>query len=57
MDHKPGPNIARAAPAVPNISQSGLSPGSISIFQTSVSATEVPATGVHKPAIDRARFI
>jgi len=53
MDHRPGPNIARAAPAVANISQSGLSPGSMSIFQTSMRATEAPAMGVHKPAINR----
>src|SRR5690348_13180422 len=53
MDQSPGPNIARAAPAVANISQSDLSPGSMSIFQTSVRATETPATGVHKPAISR----
>ena len=38
---------------VANISQSGLSPCSISIFQISVSATEVPAMGVHNPAINR----
>ena len=53
MDQSPGPNIARAAPAVPNISQSGLSPDSMSIFQISVSAIEMPATGVHKPAMSR----
>jgi len=53
MDQSPGPNIARAAPSVPNINQSDLSPGSMSIFQTSVRATEMPATGVHKPAISR----
>src|SRR5271166_1116150 len=53
MDHRPGPNIARAAPAVPNISQSDLSPGIMSIFQTSMRATEAPAMGVHKPAINR----
>ena len=53
MDQSPGPNIARAAPAVPNINQSGLSPGSMSIFQTSMRATEAPAMGVHKPAINR----
>jgi hypothetical protein len=51
MDHKPGPNIARAAPAVPNSSQTHMSPVSVSIFQTSINAMEVPAMGVHKPAI------
>src|SRR5579864_4264304 len=53
MDHKPGPNIASAAPAVPNKSQTHLSPGSIIILQTSISATETPAIGVHNPAIRR----
>ena len=53
MDHKPGPNIAKATPVVANISQSGLLPGSVSIFQTSMRATEAPAMGVHKPAINR----
>ena len=51
MDHRPGPSIARAAPTVPNSSQPGLSPGSVSIFQISVRATETPAMGVHKPTI------
>ena len=53
MDHKPGPNIASAAPAVPNKSQTHLSPGSIIIFQTSINATEIPTTGVHNPAMRR----
>ena len=53
MDQSPGPNIARATPVVANISQSGLLPGSMSIFQTSVRAAETPAMGVHKPAINR----
>ena len=53
MDHRPGPNIARAAPAVPNSSQTHLSPVSISIFQISISAMEVPTIGVHKPTISR----
>jgi hypothetical protein len=52
-DHRPGPNIARAAPAVPNNSQTHLSPGSMNIFQISITATEVPTMGVHKPAISR----
>jgi hypothetical protein len=38
---------------VASISQSGLLPGTVSIFPTSVSPTEVPAMGVHKPAINR----
>jgi hypothetical protein len=52
-DHKPGPNMARAAPVVPNISHSHLSPDNTSIFPTSVRATEAPAMGVHKPAMSR----
>jgi len=53
MDHKPGPNIARAAPTVPNNSQTHLSPDSANIFQTSINAIPVPTMGVHKPAISR----
>ena len=49
IDHKPGPNIARAAPAVPSRSQTHLSPGSVKIFQASMSAIELPTMGVHKP--------
>ena len=51
MDHKPGPNIARAAPAGANNSQTHLSPVSVSIVEISINAMEVPAMGVHKPAI------
>jgi len=53
MDHKPGPNIASAAPAVPNKSQTHLSPGSTIIFQSSISATKLPTMGVHNPATRR----
>ena len=53
MDHKPGPNMASAAPAVPNNSQTHLSPDSIIILQTSISATEVPTMGVHNPTMSR----
>ena len=35
MDHKPGPNIARAPQTVPSNNQSSLSPGSVSIFHVS----------------------
>jgi hypothetical protein len=52
MDHKPGPNIARAAAAVPNSSHTHLSPATVSIFQISINAMEVPAMGVHKPTIN-----
>jgi hypothetical protein len=51
MDHKPGPNIARAAHAVPNSSQTHLSPVKVNIFQISINAMEVPTMGVHKPTI------
>jgi len=51
MDQKPGPNIARAAAAVPDSSHTHLSPGTLSIFQISINAMEVPTIGVHKPAI------
>ncbi len=51
MDQRPGPNIARAAAAVPNSSQTHLSPAMVNIFQISINATEVPAIGVHKPRI------
>ena len=51
MDHKPGPNIARAAATVPSSSQTHLSPGSANIFQISINAMEVPTIGVHKPRI------
>ena len=53
IDHRPGPSIARAAPAVANNSRTHLSPDWISIFQISMRATEVPTIGVHKPAISR----
>lgn len=53
MDHKPGPNMARAAPTVPNNSQTHLSPVRVSIFQISINAMEAPTTGVHKPMIRR----
>lgn len=53
MDHQPGPNIASAAPTVAINSQLHLSPGNIRIFQISISATDVPATGVHKPRISK----
>jgi len=53
MDHRPGPNIARAAAAVPNNSHTHLSPATISIFQISINAMEAPAMGVHKPTMSR----
>lgn len=53
MENRPGPSIARAAPAVPSSSQTHLSPGNANIFQISINATEVPTMGVHKPAISR----
>jgi hypothetical protein len=53
MDHRPGPNIARAAAAVPNSSHTHLSPATVSIFQISINAMEVPTIGVHKPTMSR----
>ena len=50
MDQRPGPNIARAAAVVPTSSHTHLSPGTVSIFQISINAIEVPTIGVHKPA-------
>jgi hypothetical protein len=52
-DQRPGPNIARAAPTVPNNSQTHRSPGSMNIFQSSINATEAPTMGVHRPPIRR----
>jgi len=49
MENNPGPNMARAAAAVANNSQTHLSPAIISIFQISTNAMEVPTIGVHKP--------
>jgi hypothetical protein len=53
MDHRPGPNIARAAAAVPNGSRTHLSPATVSIFQISMNAMEVPRLEVHKPMIEQ----
>jgi len=53
IDQRPGPNIARATPTVPDSSQTHLSPASVKNFQISINAMEVPAMGVHKPAISR----
>jgi hypothetical protein len=52
MENKPGPNIATAAPTVPSSSQTHLSPVTVTIFQISINAMEVPAMGVHKPTIN-----
>jgi hypothetical protein len=42
---KPGPDVARAAVAVPNSSYTHLSPATVSIFQISINAMEVPTIG------------
>jgi len=52
-DHKPGPNIARAAPMVPSRRATHRSPASVRICEISITATNVPATGVHIPGIRR----
>ena len=53
IDQRPGPNIASAAPAVPNKSHTHRSPGSTNILKISITATEAPAIGVHSPASSR----
>jgi hypothetical protein len=52
-DHKPGPNIARAPPMVPSRRATHRSPASVRICEISITATNVPATGVHIPGIRR----
>ena len=52
-DQKPGPNIARAPPIVPSRRATHRSPASVRICQISIEATNVPATGVHSPAVRR----
>jgi len=53
IDHRPGPNIARVPLTVPSNTQSHKSPGIVRIFQTSMTATEVPTMGVHRPSIKK----
>ena len=53
IDHSPGPSIARAPAMVASRNQRDLSPGSVKIFNASTRAANVPATGVHSPAIKR----
>jgi len=53
-DHSPGPNIARAAPMAPSKSGIAGSAGRAKMTcPTAVKATNVPAIGVHRPAIRR----
>lgn len=51
IDQRPGPNMARAAEAVPSNSKTNQSPGSVSTSPISTMAMEIPAIGVHKPTI------
>ena len=49
-DHAPGPIIAKAAARVAAKRKAHVSFGTANIFQSSTSATMVPAIGVHNPA-------
>lgn len=49
-DHAPGPIIAKAAARVAAKTQAHTSLGTANMFQSSTSATIVPAIGVHNPA-------
>jgi len=52
-DHRPGPNIARAAAIVPvNRPTTGCS-STLRICEISITATTAPATGVHRPTTRR----
>jgi hypothetical protein len=53
MDHRPGPNIARAPPMVPSRRATHRSPARVRMWEISIEATNVPATGVHSPGIRR----
>jgi len=53
IDQRPGPNMARAAAAVANSSHTHLSPATVSIFQISIKAMDIPTMGVHKPTMSR----
>jgi len=50
-DHRPGPNIATAAPTVPSKRGTQWSPVVVIICQVSAKAIKVPAMGVHSPGI------
>lgn len=52
-DHSPGPNIAKAAPVVPSKTGTRRSPGTTNACPIAIKATNVPAIGVHRPAIKR----
>jgi len=53
IDQRPGPNMARSAAAVANSSHTHLSPATVSIFQISIKAMDIPTMGVHKPTMSR----
>jgi len=52
-DHRPGPNIATAAPTVPSKRGTQWSPVVVIICQVSTKAINAPAMGVHSPEIRR----
>jgi hypothetical protein len=53
MDHKPGPNIARAPAMVPSKSGTKRSPPGVAIWPNWMKATSVPTMGVHRPTTRR----
>jgi len=53
IDHRPGPNIARAPPMVPSKRGTHQSPAIVMICQVSSKATDAPTMGVHNPEIRR----
>jgi hypothetical protein len=53
IDHRPGPNIARAPPMVASKRGTHWSPGAVMIWQVSSKATDAPTMGVHSPGIRR----
>jgi len=53
IDHRPGPNIARAPPMVPSNRGTKWSPEIVMICEVSTKAINAPAMGVHNPGIRR----
>ena len=52
-DHRPGPNIARAAAVVPARRHTNRSSPDVRIWEISITAMTAPAKGVHSPAASR----
>lgn len=53
IDHRPGPNIARAPPMVPGKRGTQRSPATVIICRVSSKASSAPTMGVHSPEIRR----